>query len=430
MSRKVLFLGDNPALNTGFGRVNAQAARAFQDAGWEVGSVSGLTSEGPEMWKGVKIYYPKENRDVLGLNIIRETVEDFKPDMLYMTADAGTATTLASASPDMAALMYVPIEGEPLGNSDWRRLIRFIPVVTCSQYGVDIIKRDVGRDVPFIYHGVDHEVFKVTGTRDHYRKMMNWQDKFVIMAVSTNVRRKQLPRLIEAVSILKHKNKLKDIVLYLHTVPFQQYWLEGHNLPEVIDYYDVSDVVVFHPNMKNRNDSIPEISKNGQPGLADLYNSADLFVNVSQVEGFGMPQAEAMACGLPTLVTKYSAGWEVVRPAGRGIPVHDWEMHKSTTRYANVDPAVVAKEILRLKNAPSERARMSAAGLERVKDFSWPYFRQEIVIHAERALDAYKERSRLKQEADSVKEKKQQEVSVPANQSGDIGEEAANYVAG
>ena len=56
------------------------------------------------------------------------------------------------------------------------------------------------------------------------------------------------------------------------------------------------------------------------PGLVEMYNASDLFVLPSQVEGFGLPIAEAMACGLPVMVTKYAAGWEVASPAGKGNP--------------------------------------------------------------------------------------------------------------
>jgi glycosyltransferase involved in cell wall biosynthesis len=41
--------------------------------------------------------------------------------------------------------------------------------------------------------------------------------------------------------------------------------------------------------------------------LADLYNEADAFVLPTRAEGWGLPIVEAMACGLPVIVTNYSA---------------------------------------------------------------------------------------------------------------------------
>jgi glycosyltransferase involved in cell wall biosynthesis len=54
-----------------------------------------------------------------------------------------------------------------------------------------------------------------------------------------------------------------------------------------------------------------------------VYSGADLYFHVCAVEGWALPLAEAMACGLPTLVPNYSA-------------LADWP--KGAVQYANVDP--------------------------------------------------------------------------------------------
>lgn len=387
---KVMILGDSPLLKTGFGRVNGIAASRFQEEGWEVASVAGLAKEAVKDDKGIKLYMPSKAQDVLGIADIAEAVKDFKPDVAYMTADPGSVTALSYGTPDMPAFAYVPVEGEPLVNRDWRKVLSVLPIATCSKYGADVIQKELGREVPWVYHGVDHETFKPSPLRDEVRKNMHWEDKFVVTCVSTNVRRKQIPRLIEAISKLRFQYKQKDIILYLHTVPFQNYWLEGWNLTEISRMYGISDQVFFHPFMAKFNSHVPEATGNpANPGLVELYSASDLFVLPSQVEGFGLPIAEAMACGVPVLVTKYAAGWEVASPAGRGIPVADWEVHKSGTMYANVGSDALAKEILRLKRNPKELARMRAAGLERVKDFSWDKFREVLIPYMEQAVESF-----------------------------------------
>lgn len=401
---RVLTLGDSPFGNTGFGRVNAVAVKAFQEQGWSVGSVTGLTMEPPADSHGVEIFLPEKEHDVLGLGIIEQTVKMFRPDIVYMTADVGTVVALASVTPDMPSFSYIPIEGAPIVNKDWSMMLSSVPMLTCSRFGSDLIKTQLNRDVDYVYHGVDHDVYNVKGVRDDVRKAMKWDGRFVITCVANNVRRKQIPRLIEAVSILKHQYKQKDIALYLHTVPFQKYWLEGHNLMEVVKMYDVEKEVFFHPAMSRRGASIPERGVPENPGLADLYEASDLFVLPSQVEGFGLPIAEAMACGVPVLVTKYAAGWEVASPAGRGIPVADWEVHKSSTLYANVSVPKMAEEILRLKRNPKDRQRMSAMGLERVKDFQWSGFTEKLIPAMEQAIVTYQERHTIAKAKDSTEE--------------------------
>jgi glycosyltransferase involved in cell wall biosynthesis len=56
--------------------------------------------------------------------------------------------------------------------------------------------------------------------------------------------------------------------------------------------------------------------------LVQRYNQADVFVLPTKAEGWGLPIIEAMACGLPVIVTDYSAQREYVTPdCGYLIPV-------------------------------------------------------------------------------------------------------------
>ncbi len=57
-----------------------------------------------------------------------------------------------------------------------------------------------------------------------------------------------------------------------------------------------------------------------QADLIRLYNRCDVFVLPARAEGWGLPIVEAMACGLPPIVTDYSAPTDFVHE-GVGYPV-------------------------------------------------------------------------------------------------------------
>ncbi|HBG46054.1 MAG TPA: hypothetical protein DDW94_03600 [Deltaproteobacteria bacterium] len=90
------------------------------------------------------------------------------------------------------------------------------------------------------------------------------------------------------------------------------------------------------------------------------YSESSIFINASYYETFGMPVAEAMACGLPVIATRVGGVPEIVEDGVSGLLVEPG------------DPIQLAAAIERMVTDPALRARLFEAGRERVKElFSW-----------------------------------------------------------
>ena len=91
------------------------------------------------------------------------------------------------------------------------------------------------------------------------------------------------------------------------------------------DEYEIMVVGVNEDQMHRLPEGITCIRRTDSVSqLAEIYSQADVFVNPSKVESFGMTTAEALSCGTPAIVYDTSACPEVVdNLTGRVVPLGD-----------------------------------------------------------------------------------------------------------
>jgi glycosyltransferase involved in cell wall biosynthesis len=94
-----------------------------------------------------------------------------------------------------------------------------------------------------------------------------------------------------------------------------------------------------------------------QTDLPAVYSASDLYLYPSHQEAFPIPITEAMACGTPIVTSRVNGLEEIAGQAALLVDPRDSEQ--------------IAEAVLELLRDPALAARLSAAGLERARIFSW-----------------------------------------------------------
>lgn len=180
-------------------------------------------------------------------------------------------------------------------------------------------------------------------------------DSRFILFVSTIEPRKNVPTLLRALWQLKECYK-EDVHLVLAG---GKGWL-FEDVFAAVEQLKLDSCVHF-------------VGRVSSEDLLYLYNAAELLAHPAFYEGFGLPPLEAMACGLPTIVSNVASLPEVVGDAGLLIDPHD------------VDELTVT--MWRVLNDSELAHEMRAKGLRQAARFSWTRAARETLAIYERALE-------------------------------------------
>ena len=192
--------------------------------------------------------------------------------------------------------------------------------------------------ISVIYNGVDHNIFKPYDVRLNNIRLRH---RPYILYVGSERRRKNLGRLFESFAALKRE--FPDLMLVKVGSLGRSKRFRNDTIKQLSSLGIAGDVIVV--------DHISELN------LAYYYSSAALLAYPSLYEGFGLPLAEAMACGCPVVTSNTSSLPEVVGEAGIMVDPYDTSSLVRAMRRVLVD-----REL---------RDKMVRKGLEQSKKFTW-----------------------------------------------------------
>ena len=227
---------------------------------------------------------------------IRSILRTEKPDMLWFMTDPrffGWLWEIEDEVRSLIPMVYYHVWDNlpyPTFNKVWYDSTD--TVVAISKVTHDIVK-NVAPDVDLHYlpHSVDPQFFKPLQEEEieEVKEKSNFEKgKFLVFWNNRNARRKHSGTLIFWFKKFLDKVGHENATLLMHTDPHDS---NGPNLQAIIHNLGLTSGQVKF-----------STSKLEFAQLAALYNMADVTVNISDAEGFGLSTLESLSCGTPIVV--------------------------------------------------------------------------------------------------------------------------------
>tara|TARA_R110000824_G_scaffold337384_1_gene523942 strand:+ start:2531 stop:4192 length:1662 start_codon:yes stop_codon:yes gene_type:complete len=327
---------------------------------------------------------------------------DFKPDIVLSYRDPWMDNWLQqSPLRKYFHWVWMPTVDSAPQRQEWINVFAECDaILTYSEFGGEVLKNQGKERINYIgcaSPGIDPEIYKPIPKNDIRDELELDRDCFIVGTVMRNQKRKLFFELMKSFRLFLDKAPYEissKTFLYLHTsYPEKVGWNIAEGIMEnslggkVLMTYICRNCHRFFPYMFQ--DALAKCKFCGQfsavcptvalglsiPDLAKIYNAFDIYVQYAICEGFGMPQVEAGACGVPVAATDYSAMRDVVKfTKGYPIPVRTFfrEMETNAER-AYPDNEVLAEILINFfKQDDSSRIKKSMEVRKHtIKRYNW-----------------------------------------------------------
>ena len=388
---KILLLGDHPMAPSGVGTQLKYVCEALLRTGkYQFVCLGGAmkhdkydpqTITGEEWDDGDFRIFPVDGYGTI--EMIRSILWTERPDVLMFMTDPrfyGWLWQIENEVRSLIPMVYYHVWDNypfPQYNKKWYDSTDVIASISKVTY--DIVN-NVSPDTEnhYIPHAVQSDVFKKLPKNDvnSFREDNlgeDAKDKMIFFWNNRNARRKQSGTLALWFGEFAEEVGPENVCLIMHTDPKD---LHGQDLEAILHDHGYDDGRVL-------------ISKNKVPPthLSMMYNMADVTVNISDAEGFGLGTLESLSCGTPIIVTMTGGLQEQVTDGeewfGVGIePASKCIIGSQDVPYIYEDRA--SKEdffsaLHKMYNmSPEEREELGAKGIAHVnKNYNFEDFKKK-----------------------------------------------------
>lgn len=308
--RKLLWVGD-AAVSSGFARCTHNVCDALYASGMYDIRVIGLNYQGDPHSYPYPILPCKNGwlgcYDDFGVRRMKIEVSTFNPDVVILLNDPWNIKPYIKQPMTAPAIGWLAVDGKNIQGAEMNGL-------ACGVFWTEFGRQEatlggfVG-DTAVVPLGVDQTMYRPLKDRMACRTRLQMPtDAFIVGSVGRNQPRKRLDLTFAYFAEWIRTRQIEDAYLFVHVAPTGD---SGWDLRQLASYLGIANKVLT---------STPDIGY-GSPeeALRVMYNALDVLWNTG-TEGWWLPGMEAMACGVPTIVTDWSATGEWVEDAAIKIP--------------------------------------------------------------------------------------------------------------
>jgi glycosyltransferase involved in cell wall biosynthesis len=305
---KVLWVSNSPNWNSGYGSQTRQVGRRLLRAGYELEFSTNDGTRGDAEWEGCRVR--GSGRDRYSRDTVREDINRSRADQVIVLFDAWPYAEQDPFKGLPNVTGWCPVDHLPVPpqSAAWMRQHRTIAM---SRFGEAMLRQPGDIDLRYAPHGIE-PVFHPTPVAAEFGRPFREAtqvpaDAFLVGIVAANIGsgiydRKGFGDMFQALSVFMHEHR--DAWLYVHTQ------MQGY---EGIPLEILASVTGLPPERVRFADQYA-LAKQAVSDemMASIYTSFDVLLATSRGEGFGLPVIEAQACGVPVIVSNWTAQPELV----------------------------------------------------------------------------------------------------------------------
>ena len=312
---KAVIYSNAPWSPTGYGQQTAQLCKSLRELGHTAAVVANYGQDGAVCnWEGIRVY-PRGAQMPWGEDILPYVCAVEQPDVLLTLVNEWQLNpylwaALRDANKGMKLVSWTPIERVrvPTDTQKWFEITGAAPL-PMSQFGYEQLWQIGANPLPVLPHTVELDVFR-PGPGD--RESIDCDADFLALHVGMNkgrefIRKGQPSMFLAWRAFLDAYEGTAKLLIH-----GKEKDIHGANLAVLAEACGLtSDDVMYTP-------EAGQYFPPSNEAVANYYRCADVTLQPSMGEGFGLPALESQACGTPVIVSDFTSqselcfgGWAV-----------------------------------------------------------------------------------------------------------------------